>query len=139
MQSFRGTKGITFIGVVLAVLTLGAGIGYAASTVVTDTNVVRLRIIQSEFDNGFDSTWHTHPGPVIVQVQEGQLRITQGSCHPTVLNRGDTYIEVPLVPVRAVAKGHVKWTTSQILPNTVGSPAQTPANDPCPQNKESDD
>jgi quercetin dioxygenase-like cupin family protein len=137
MQRVRSTKGIAFIGVVLTALTLGAGIGYAASTVVTDTNTVRLRIIQSEFDNGFDSTWHTHPGPVIVQVQEGQLRITQGSCHATVVKRGDTYFEVPLVPVRAVAKGHVKWTTSQILPNTVGSPSQTPADNPCPQ--ESDD
>jgi quercetin dioxygenase-like cupin family protein len=135
VRRFRSKKAITFLGVILATLTVGVGIGYAASTVVVDTNTVRLRIIQSEFASGFDSGWHTHPGPVIVQVQEGQLKITQVSCHPRVLNRGDTLIEVPLVPVRAVAEGHVKWTTSQILP--VGDPAQTPAADPCPH--ESDD
>ena len=41
----------------------------AASVVVIDTSNVRLRVVQSVFEEGFDSEWHTHPGPVIVQVQ----------------------------------------------------------------------
>jgi quercetin dioxygenase-like cupin family protein len=101
----------------------------AASTVVTDTNDVRLRVIQSEFAEGFDSGWHTHPGPVIVQVQAGYFKIYQGSCQPTIVQKGETYLEIPLVPVRAMANRAVKWTTSQILP--VGPPAQTPVASPC--------
>ena len=110
-------------------LTLGVGIGYAASTVVRDTTSVRLRVIQSEFADGFDSGWHMHPGVVIVQVQEGSFRIYQGSCRATVVHRGETYLEVPFVPVRAVAKGNVKWTTSQILPST--DPPMTIVPNPC--------
>jgi quercetin dioxygenase-like cupin family protein len=124
-------RGAILAAVAFAAAVVGAGIGYAASTVVTDTNTVRLRIIQSEFDNGFDSGWHTHPGPVIVQVQEGALSIFQGSCAPRIIRAGKTYLEIPLDPVRAVATGHAKWTTSQILPNNVGDPAQTPADSPC--------
>ena len=118
-------------GVALAAAVVGVGIGVAASTVVTDTNTVRLRIVQSEFADGFDSGWHTHPGVVIVQVQEGYFKLYQGSCKPTVVQAGETYLEVPLVPVRAVAKGEIKWTTSQILPNNVGEPSQTVVASPC--------
>jgi quercetin dioxygenase-like cupin family protein len=96
---------------------------------VTDTSNVRLRIIQSTFDEGFDSGWHTHPGPVIVQVQEGLFKIYQGGCEPKVVHEGETFVEVPLVPVRAIAKGRIRWTTSQILP--LGEPPQTPAASPC--------
>jgi quercetin dioxygenase-like cupin family protein len=120
---------ITVAGVVLAALTVGVSMGYAASTVIRDTTSVRLRVIQSEFASGFDSGWHTHPGPVIVQVQEGRFKIYQGSCEPRVLRGGDTYFEVPFVPVRAVATGHIKWTTSQILPST--DPPMTPVSSPC--------
>jgi len=110
-------------------LTLGVGIGYAASTVVRDTTSVRLRVIQSEFADGFDSGWHMHPGVVIVQVQEGSFRIYQGSCRATVVHKGETYLEVPFIPVRAVARGTIKWTTSQILPST--DPPMTPVASQC--------
>ena len=108
---------------------LAAGIAVAASLVVTDTTDVRLRIVQSEFADGFDSGWHAHPGPVIVQVQEGVFKIYQGGCEQIVVHEGESYIEVPLVPVRAVAKGRIIWTTSQILP--VGANAQDPSVPPC--------
>jgi quercetin dioxygenase-like cupin family protein len=97
--------------------------------VVTETTDVRLRIVQSEFDEGFDSGWHTHPGPVIVQVQEGLFKIYQDGCEPIAVHEGESYIEVPLVPVRAVAKGRIRWTTSQILPD--GEAAQEPSVPPC--------
>jgi quercetin dioxygenase-like cupin family protein len=108
---------------------LGAAIAMAASVVVTDTTNVRLRVIQSAFEQGFDSGWHSHPGPVIVQVQEGQFKIYQGGCEPKVVHEGETFLEVPLVPVRAIAKGPIRWTTSQILP--AAEPPQTPAATPC--------
>lgn len=122
-------RGAMVAGLALAAAGLAVGIAVAASTVVVDTTNVRLRIVQSEFDDGFDSGWHTHPGPVIVQVQEGTFKIYQGGCEPNVVHAGDSYIEVPFVPVRAVAKGRIKWTTSQILP--VGFAAQDPAVPPC--------
>jgi quercetin dioxygenase-like cupin family protein len=119
------------LGVALAFILGGAtvGVAVAASTVVRDTTNVRLRVIQSDFADGFDSGWHTHPGVVIVQVQKGRFKIYQGSCKPTVVGKGETYLEVPFVPVRAVAKGSIKWTTSQILP--AGEDPQTVAASPC--------
>ena len=113
----------------LAALGLGAGIAIAASVVVIDTSNVRLRVVQSAFEEGFDSGWHTHPGPVIVQVQKGMFKIYQGGCEPKVVHEGETFVEVPLVPVRAISKGPIRWTTSQILP--IPEPPQTPAASPC--------
>ena len=129
MKRFGSTRMTAIAGVTVGVLGVTAGIAVAASTVARDTTDVRLRVIQSEFPDGFDSGWHTHPGPVIVQVQEGYFKIYQGSCQPTVVQKGDTYLEVPLVPIRAVATGPVKWTTSQILPNA-DAPA-SPVASPC--------
>jgi len=126
--------------VVVAVLALAGvvGVGVAVATVtssiLTDTNSVRLRIVRSEFvpsadQSTFTSGWHTHPGPVIVQVQEGYLKLTQGTCHPNVIGPGETYVETPALPVIATANQAVKWTTSMILP--VGADVSTPASDPC--------
>ena len=129
MKRFGSTRFAAIAGVTVGVLGVTAGIAFAASTVARDTTDVRLRVIQSEFSDGFDSGWHTHPGPVIVQVQDGYFKIYQGSCQPTVVQKGETYLEVPLVPIRAVATGPVKWTTSQILPNA--DPPATPVASPC--------
>jgi quercetin dioxygenase-like cupin family protein len=114
---------------VLAAGAVGAGLAVGASTVVTDTNNVRLRIVQSEFTTGFDSQWHTHPGLAIVQVQAGSFRITQGSCRAREVEAGDTLVEVPLVPVRAVAQGYIKWTTTFVLPQ--GQEPTTLVASPC--------
>ena len=76
---------------------------------------------------------------MIVQVREGSFKIYQGSCTPTVVGPGETYIEIPELPVRAIANGHIIWTTSLILPNSsVGDPVGTTlvsGSDPygCPQ------
>jgi len=106
------------VGVVLA---LGVGVAAATvtTTVLTDTNAVRLKIVRTDFVPSteqpiFDSGWHTHPGPVIFQVQRGKVRIFQGSCEPKVLQPGDTYVEVPEVPVKAKAKIAASWTTTLI-------------------------
>ena len=57
----------------------------------------------------------THPGLAIVQVQSGTFQITQGSCTPKTVGAGETFIEVPYLPVRAVATGPVSWTTTLLV------------------------
>ena len=132
MRGFRSKKAAVIVMALLGLAAaVAAGVAIAASVVVTDTNTVRLRIIQSEFADGFDSGWHTHPGPVFVQVQKGHFTIYQENCGGKSVGPGQTFIEIPLVPVRALAHGEIKWTTSQILPNLVGDATQTPAADPC--------
>jgi quercetin dioxygenase-like cupin family protein len=135
-RGFVSRKAITFAAAAFVVAAVGVGVAVAtvSTTVLTDTNSVRLRIVRSEFTPsadqlGFSSGWHTHPGPVIVQVQEGYLKITQGTCHPNVIGPGETYVETPELPVLGTADKEVKWTTSFILP--VGAAPATPASDPC--------
>jgi len=112
-----------WIGGFAAVMFAGFGVAVVLAqrqTARVDTNNVRLRVVESEC-NTFDSGWHTHPGPVIVQVREGTFKIYQtadphGDSAPHVVHEGETYIETPFVPVRAISKGPIKWTTSMILP-----------------------
>ncbi len=126
--------------IVLAILLIAAtvGVGVAVATVtssnVVDTTSVRLRIDRSVFvpsadQPSFSSGWHTHPGPVIIQVQEGYLKITQGTCHPNVVGPGETYIETAELPVLATANKEAKWTATLIVP--AGAPLRTNASDPC--------
>jgi hypothetical protein len=112
---------------------IGAGIASAltTTTVIVDTNVVRERIARITTDGDFSSGWHIHPGPVIVQVQDGFLHFTQNTCNVTVVGPGETYIETPGVPIDLEVNKPATWTITEILPNTVGSPDRTPAPDPC--------
>ena len=119
------------VAVVAAAIVLGGAIAFAAQAVVTDTNLVRLRVVETESDEGWDTNWHTHTGPAIVQVLEGQFKIYQNGCEPKVIHEGETYIEVPRVPVRAIAKGRIKGTTTQVLPGLVGEPSQVIVASPC--------
>jgi quercetin dioxygenase-like cupin family protein len=124
--------------IILAVFVLGGAIGagiasaLTTTTVVADTNTVRERIATITTDGGFSSGWHIHPGPVIVQVQSGYLKITQATCNPNVIGPGDTYIETPGVPVFATADKATTWTITEFLPNSApGDPDRTPATNPC--------
>jgi len=111
---------------------VGVAVGAVSATVVKDTNTVRERIVQNVATGGFDSGWHIHPGPAIVQVQEGQIKIYQNGCNPTVVNAGDTYIETPGVPVDAVVKDSATWTTTLILPDSApGTPDRVATTSPC--------
>jgi hypothetical protein len=111
---------------------VGVAVGGITPTVVKDTINVRERIVQSVVTDGFDSGWHIHPGPAIVQVQEGQIKIYQGGCNPHVVNAGDTYIEIPGVPVDAVIKDAATWTTTFILPDSApGTPDRVATTSPC--------
>jgi hypothetical protein len=104
--------------------------------VIAEGNSIHLRIVKTSA-NGFDSGWHVHPGPAIVQVQQGSFQIYQGSCTPRTVNAGDTYIEIPYEPVRAVATGPITWTTT-LMTNDGDLPqiplaAYSPQNpNPCP-------
>jgi quercetin dioxygenase-like cupin family protein len=131
LRVLRSNKKWIVLGILVLGLAVGVGVAIATvtATPLVDTVAVRLRIVRSEFTPSadqpeFTSGWHTHPGPVIVQVQEGYLKITQAKCNPNVIGPGETYLETPELPVLATANKAVKWTTSMILPT--GAPLATP-------------
>ena len=95
------SKRLAFIAAVPLALGIFAGValaGVASAIVRTDTNQVRLTITKENIAENLYSGYHTHPGPVILQVTSGQIKIYQGSCAPKVIATGETYIEVPRVP-----------------------------------------
>jgi hypothetical protein len=135
--------------VVVASVGVGVALATVTSTVLSDThpaggsaNEVRLRVVRNEFvpsadQPTFSSGWHTHPGPVIFQVQEGRMKITQGPpCRTTSLGPGETYVEIPEHPVVATATQAATWTTSFIL--AADRPLLTPVADPCPGHDDDD-
>lgn len=111
-----------------AFVTLGAGLGVAATVATRDTTNVRLRVLQSSFES-FDSGWHFHPGLVVVQVTSGKLKIYREDCQPVVVQPGETFVEVPFAQLRAVATSPTTWTTTQILPG--GEAPSTTVTSPC--------
>jgi hypothetical protein len=134
VRLLRGKRWLVAAALVLGVV-IGAGVAKAltTTTVVADTNTVRERIATISTDGNFNSGWHIHPGPVIVQVQEGYLKITQGTCHPNVIGPGETYIETPGVPVVAEADHAVSWTITEIFPDSApGDPDRISTTSPCP-------
>jgi len=137
MYSFRSKK---FLVLLAVFVTAGAAaaIAIAAVTsqqVVTDTSNVHFRV-QRTIADGFDSGWHVHPGLAIVQVEEGSIQIYENGCTPKTVAAGDTFVEVPFKPVRAIATGHVVWTTSFVLngpdPFQIPLSAYSPGLNPCP-------
>lgn len=121
---------LVVFGVVLpaVVLTAAAYAAVTSQTVLAEGTTLRLRVVRT-VANDLDSGWHVHPGPVIVQVQEGALQITQGSCTPKTVSAGETYIEVPFLPVRGTATGRVAWTTT--LYGRQEDALTTPVASPC--------
>jgi hypothetical protein len=123
------------LGVVLATVAYGAIVG---RQVLAEGTGVQYRFERLTSDaTGFDSGWHIHPGIVFFQVESGSVQIFQGSCTARTLNAGDSYIEVPWQPVRAMSSGATVWTTSVFVPAgqalsvqlTAYSPQQP---NPCP-------
>ena len=126
----------TFLALVAAVLgaAVVASVGMAGlwwTTVNTDGNNVRLRVVQNTAGN-FDSGWHMHPGLIVVSVQKGTVSFTDGaSCKTKIYKAGDSFIEDPYSPGRAVALGEFNWTATYIIP--YGEPLAIPvATNPCP-------
>jgi len=117
MRLLRTNKFLALL-VVVIVAGIAAAVAVAAVTstqVISDSSSVHIQIVRRTAE-GFDSGWHVHPGLAIVQVQEGSVAIYQGSCTPKMLGPGDTVVEVPHMPVRAVATGHFAWTTTFVVP-----------------------
>jgi hypothetical protein len=133
MRFLRSKKLIALVAVVL-VAGAAAGVGISAvigRTIVADGQNIHYQIVRSVAD-GFDSGWHIHPGLAIVQVQEGSVQITQGSCTPKTLNAGDTLVEVPYTPVRAVATGRFVWTTTFLVRYEEAVTIPVPSPPSCP-------
>lgn len=130
-----GVFGLTFLAAAV-----GAGIALATvtSTVLADTNTVREKIVRTDFvpsvdQPTFDSGWHTHPGPVIIQVQTGRLRVRNESCGEAfVIEAGETSIEVPEYALRVRTSNPASWTSTLILPDSApGDPDRTAVENPC--------
>lgn len=124
--------------VALMAAAVGAAVMAAASfagiwnvTVSQDTTSVRLRVVQNTAGN-LDSGWHSHPGLVIVTMQKGTLAFTSAiSCTTKSYGPGESFIEDPYVPGRAVGVGELAWTTTYVL--GYGDPLSIPvATNPCP-------
>ena len=130
--ALRERRLATAAAVACGLMVLGGSIAVAdviiSQVVLADTTAVHLKIVRTEA-NGFDSGWHTHPGLAVVQVQRGHFWITQGSCKARRVGPGQTFVEVPDLPIRAVTHGHIKWTTTLIVPDGVDT--ATPVSDPC--------
>ena len=119
-EVIRSRRLLALIVVLVAGAVLTGAVAYAAVTsrqIYAEGSGLRYQFVRTSAD-GFDSGWHVHPGLVVVQVEEGSLQLTQSSCTPKTVGAGETYIEVPWKPVRAVATGSVKWTTSIIVPES---------------------
>ena len=132
MRILRSKKAMVTLAstVVAAAVLAGTALsGLISQTIIRDSTNVHLRVVRSVAD-AYDSGWHTHPGPAVVQVQEGSFQITQGTCTPKTVNAGETYVEVPWLPVRAVSLGHIVWTTTLLGPYE--DALLTPTTSPCP-------
>jgi hypothetical protein len=121
-------------------VTTGSAVAIAIAAVtsqqvITDTTNVHLRV-QKTIADGFDSGWHVHPGLAVVQVEEGSLQIYENGCTPKTVAAGDTSIEIPYEPVRAIATGHVVWTTTFVLDGSglflIPLSSYSPGRNPCP-------
>jgi len=124
------------VGVIAAGITAAVALPAVISqSVITDTTSVHLRVQRTAAD-GFDSGWHVHPGLSIVQVEQGSIQIYENSCSAKTLGPGDTFIEIPFQPVRAIGTGHVVWTTTFVLngPDVFQIPlsSYSPGLNPCP-------
>jgi len=127
---------VLLVGVVAAGVTAAVALPAVISqSVITDTTSVHLRVQRTAAD-GFDSGWHVHPGLSIVQVEQGSIRIYENGCMGKTVGPGDTAIEIPFQPVRAIATGHVVWTTTFVLngpdPFQIPLSSYAPGVNPCP-------
>lgn len=128
VSSKKGIVTLACTAVAAAVLAGTALSGLISQNPLRDSTSVHLRVVRSLADT-YDSGWHIHPGPAIVQVQEGSFQIQQGSCTPVTVSAGQTFVEVPFLPVRAVASGRVAWTTT--LEGPQEDALLTPVASPC--------
>ena len=127
---------VLLVGLITAGIAAAVAIPAVISTqVITDTTSVHLRVQRTAAD-GFDTGWHVHPGLAIVQVEQGSIQIYENGCTAKTVGPGDTFVEVPFQPVRAIGTGHVVWTTSFVLNGgdsfQIPLSSYSPGLNPCP-------
>ncbi len=139
MQILRSTKVLVLLaGLVVSGVAAAVAVPAVISQQVFAEGTTLNYRFEKRLADGFDSGWHIHPGLSIIQVQEGSLQVyREGSCTPRTVAAGDTAIEAPWEPIRVVATGRVRWTTSIIVSG--GSPLAVPLStytpdhpNPCP-------
>jgi hypothetical protein len=134
MHLLRSKKAIVILATTLVAAGALAAVGLSGvigQTIVTDGENIHYQVLRRVADD-FDSGWHIHPGLAIVQVQQGSVQITQApSCTPKTVGPGETYIEVPYTPVRAVATGRFVWTTTFLVRYEEAPTIPIPTS-PCP-------
>ena len=127
-MQFSSKKAIVLM-TALAGLVATVSASVALATHVPGSVSAEVLISRTADPDGLDSGWHTHPGPVIVQVEEGYFKFYQGSCAPKIVGPGETYIEVPNMPIKAVSKDAITWTTTLVIPDSAAP--RTNVGDPC--------
>jgi len=122
---FRSRKGLALLAAFLGAATLSAGAlaDVWSVSVSQDTNNVRMRVQHFSTSN-FDSGWHSHPGLVIVQVEQGSLTTTGSNCVKKTIGPGESYIEIPYTPLRVVGVGYAKFTVTFLV--AFGAPLSAP-------------
>jgi hypothetical protein len=135
MPALRSKK---MLALVAALVAAGASAAMAVSAsktqVIADTTAVHMRIVKQTLDN-FDSGWHIHPGLLVVTVHEGSIQFYENGCTPKTVGAGETTMETPYMPIRAIAT-HAVETVTFILnapdPVTIPLSAYSPGYNPCP-------
>src|ERR1043166_8934760 len=135
MRLLRSKKFLVLLGAVVGA-GIGAAIAISASStqVILDTNAVHLRVVKQTLDN-FDSGWHVHPGLLVVQVQEGSIQFYENGCTPKTVSAGETTMEAPYQPVRAISTHAVEIVTYILNasdPVLIPLSPYTPGTNPCP-------
>ena len=138
MRILRSKRLIALVATVL-VAAAAAAVGIAAvvsqkavvsRTVLADAENAAVEPVVRFVADDYDSGWLVHHGLVFIQVQQGSLQITQGSCTPKTVGPGETFIKVPFVPVRGVSTGRVVFTATYLV--RYGDPLSIPVASPCP-------
>jgi quercetin dioxygenase-like cupin family protein len=117
---------VTSLTTVVGVAVATTGSGFTVTPIVSAEVADRIRITQAEhkstvvadftFEPGGTTGWHTHPGPTMVLVKEGEFtlhRNRHGKCRTETYGPGEAFVERPSsvhmgsnegdVPTRVVA------------------------------------
>jgi hypothetical protein len=74
--------------------------------------------VSSTANSGWTSGWHSHTGPVLVNMTAGSMTFYASDCTRTTVTAGHGYIEAPNDPILVRNEGSVTaaWVTTQIIP-----------------------
>jgi quercetin dioxygenase-like cupin family protein len=67
-------------------------------------------VVTTAYEPGGYSGWHSHPGPVVVAVTKGQLKLTNGDCKSKTYHKGDIFREHPGQVYNGVDNGKTPTT-----------------------------